>query len=989
MEPETQKNEKNEKEETKEAEDITKKENEKEKEIPKYDEFINLSYEEFGANCINGISKFFSTNLYICSLKIYSKDKFNVEIKVKKKVSDFERLYKLINSKYSKMNLQPFPTFLFTKVDEYVNYFDNLLNDIIKMAKENEEMKIIYLKFLYDFFIEDKAKDISEIRGEIISDMFTKENSNVLKTPKNSKFKISFTNLINKKPKEKDKKEKDKKEKEKEKEIKKEQESKKEKRKSKDEDNDFLNGVSIIENEWENLLIKITDEDKFQGYIKIINQCLFICKVKPEENIEESFDYIIPLYNINVDIRKNKYRNDLKKSLKYTKRISSKEIYDLYYCDSSAMNMKLSEINTDIELTLYHNFSQYFINIFFGKDNTISQLKNFVEFIENSSYIMFLKDVNYFPYIKQISEKYINIYGLLYINIDSLQIPNFSEECFIQIISHPYMFNTKKLIYTEDIQDNIYSINQQFILPIHNRFGKIKFQIYQEVFKGVLIKSKEHEEVYEAYIEITQILNQFNNKEIYFNLVFKSLEKEPVKKKKSNLLNVLDEEDTNKKITTNLLLTIRDYSSPFVLFENNKNKLILEDLEAEDDNIGVKAIFKRLRKTFYLFDELNLLYYSIYQFKYPIFSFLCMLFVFGHLYFIESKYIVKFLISILIIIIVSQSHFYKKYLEFYVNKYVFSYKNPYDLKSKIITTKNEIEDKELKNPDYLIEKEELNIINDIIDPLANFSKYKLKYLGFLVKISKIIASVEKIKNLFLWTDPKLTIYFLFLLIMLYLILFKIDFKYLIFLSLMKKFFCGFFYYRNKYKNNKEIGRIILEYAVQNWREFNNRLENKFKRLENQNKIDLSTIRVYDKRFQDIIIDFFDKYTNAVISSTIFNIINSLKDMQNEIGKCEGILKIKKTSPLYRYVKNNDKIYTKEVEIEDLFYYFIQNIKSDFYILRNKDELKSYKIEEKNVNEDRYLSLSSENFVAKKSDEKIDSKNDNKKEKEKEKNKKWL
>ena len=82
------------------------------------------------------------------------------------------------------MNLQPFPTILFTKIDEYVNYFDNLLNDIIKMAKENEEMKIIYLKFLYDFFIEDKTKEISELKGEIISDMFTKENSNVLKTPK-------------------------------------------------------------------------------------------------------------------------------------------------------------------------------------------------------------------------------------------------------------------------------------------------------------------------------------------------------------------------------------------------------------------------------------------------------------------------------------------------------------------------------------------------------------------------------------------------------------------------------------------------------------------------------------------------------------------------------------------------------------------------------------------------------------------------------------
>ena len=992
MEPENPKNKKAEKEEIKEAEDNTKTENEKELEIPKYDDFINLSYEEFGANCINCISKFFSTNLYLCSLKIYSKDKFNVEIKVKKKVADFERLYKLINSKYSKMNLQPFPTFLFTKTEEYVNYFDNLLNDIIKMAKENEEMKIIYLKFLYDFFIEDKTKEISGLKGEIISDMFTKENSEVLKTPKNSKFKISFTNIINsnKKPKDKDK-EKDKKEKD----LKKEQKNKEEKRKSKDEDLEFLNGLYIIENEWDNITIKITDENVFQGYIKIINQCLFISKANPEENIEDCFDYIIPLYNINIDIRKNKYGKDAKKSLIYTKRISSKEIYDLYYCDQSAMNMKLEEINTDIEITLNHNYSQYFINIFFGKENTINQLKNFVEFIENNSYILFLKDINPFPYIKQITEKYINIYGLLYLSIDSLQIPNISEECFIQILSYPYMFNTKKLVNTENNEDYIYKINQQFIIPIHNRFGKIKFQIYQDVFKGVLIKSKDHEVVYEACIEITQILNQFNNKEINFHLIFKSLEKESVKKKKNNLLNPIEEDGVNKKMKTNLLLTIKDYSSPFVLFENNKNKLILEDLEAEDDNIGVKIIFKRLRKTFYLFDELYLLYCSIYQFKYPIFSFLCMLFIFGHLYFIETKYIVKFLISILIIILISQSQVYKKYLESYVNKYVFSYKNPFDLKSKIISTKNELEDKELKNPDYLIEKEELNIINDILDPLANFSKYKLKYLGFLVKISKIIASVEKIKNLFLWTDPKLTVYFLFLLIMAYLFLFKIDFKYLIFISLAKKFFFGFFYYRSKYNNNKEVGRIILEHAVQNWREFNNRLENKFKRLENEKNIDLSTIRVYDKRFQDIIIDFFVKYSNAVISSTIFNIINSLKDMQNEIGKCEGVLKIKKSSPLYRYVKNNDKIYTKEVEIEDIFYYFIQNIKSDFYILRNKEDIKSYKNEIKNVNEDRYLSLSSENFVNKnnnenrdiKKDDKKDDKKEKEKEKEKEKNKK--
>jgi len=214
----------------------------------------------------------------------------------------------------------------------------------------------------------------------------------------------------------------------------------------------------------------------------------------------------------------------------------------------------------------------------------------------------------------------------------------------------------------------------------------------------------------------------------------------------------------------------------------------------------------------------------------------------------------------------------------------------------------------------------------------------------------------------------------------YLLLYKIDFKYLIIFSMSKKFIIGFFYYRNKYQNNKEIGRILLEHAVKNWRELIGNNNTKFERLRSQ--IDLATIRVFDHRFMDIIINIFETNSNTVLSSHIFNMINSLKDMQNEIGKCEGILKIKKTSPLYRYVKNNDKIYTKDVEIEDLFYYFIQNIKSDFYILRNKEELKSYKYEEKNVNEDRYLSLSSENFVAKKNEDNIEIKKDNKKEKEK-------
>ena len=89
----------------------------------------------------------FSNNLFCCSLKIYSKDKFNLEIRVKKVIGDFERLYNIINSKYSKIQLPEFPSKItvLLKDEELIIYFENLLNRIIKAAQEHDEMKIIYL----------------------------------------------------------------------------------------------------------------------------------------------------------------------------------------------------------------------------------------------------------------------------------------------------------------------------------------------------------------------------------------------------------------------------------------------------------------------------------------------------------------------------------------------------------------------------------------------------------------------------------------------------------------------------------------------------------------------------------------------------------------------------------------------------------------------------------------------------------------------------
>ena len=48
-----------------------------------------------------------------------------------------------------------------------------------------------------------------------------------------------------------------------------------------------------------------------------------------------------------------------------------------------------------------------------------------------------------------------------------------------------------------------------------------------------------------------------------------------------------------------------------------------------------------------------------------------------------------------------------------------------------------------------------------------------------------------------------------------------------------------------------------------------------------------------------------------------------------------MLKIKKTTKLYHYQKESLDVFIKPVEPEDVFVYFVQNIKSDYYIAKHK------------------------------------------------------
>ena len=111
----------------------------------------------------------------------------------------------------------------------------------------------------------------------------------------------------------------------------------------------YLNGVRINEK-------RLAGEKQFNGFIKIFSQYLFINRKKPFI-IEEDFDFIVPLYKINIDITKIKYNDDEQQSVRFKMSISSKEIYDLFYSDIPIYNMQISEIKTEIAFHLYHNYS--------------------------------------------------------------------------------------------------------------------------------------------------------------------------------------------------------------------------------------------------------------------------------------------------------------------------------------------------------------------------------------------------------------------------------------------------------------------------------------------------------------------------------------------------------------------------------------------------------------------------------------------------------
>jgi hypothetical protein len=533
---------------------------------------------------------------------------------------------------------------------------------------------------------------------------------------------------------------------------------------------------------------------------------------------------------------------------------------------------------------------------------------------------------------------------------------------------------------------------QTFVLPIHNKFEKLKIEIYTKNLQGVFAKREIVEKICEYEILIPDIMNSicFGDKKIQINC--------------DNI-----SKGTKSGSKTLINIKIQNCTSILSNFIKNKNKGVLEDMSIEksEEDLSIKKLFKRLKKILILIKDFKEYYKTIFRFKYPNFSYVAMISSIAYLLFFDIKYFLVHLLFLMFIIAFFQSHYYKKYFSLYTNSYVYGRRNDLDFSGDSLNamTKIELEDSEVKKDTYLTDKgQKPNLIKIFIEPIKTYKIFRDSYHKVLIKFTRYVSNLEKIKNLFLFTDPIISIYFMAILILCIFLIYSIEFKYLMLYVIVKRFFVGYSYYTKKHINNLEIANLVLKHCHQeykskqkyaishdlhimksalnsiingnadnfnsysndnnktvqlipnilnnvnaiSWNNSNtNNPENKdniieFEDIEDKIRQirysenmtvshDIDNVLVFEDKFKLFIKEQLEKHIDLVISNEFLNSIAKMGEIKEVIGKCKGILKIKKDSILFNKTINNPKIYKESLDADQIFIYFIQNVKSDFYL----------------------------------------------------------
>ena len=695
-------------------------------------------------------------------------------------------------------------------------------------------------------------------------------------------------------------------------------------------------------NIWENLLVKTTLKDFCLHKMKIKEKCLFLSydeklKHKKEIHHEEKeldrkisgdldknkdFDFylVIPLYKINIEIYRIIYPLLLSedKTLitvpEYYKkvRISSSEIYDL---DNYAPDSTLNEINSEIEIKLYHDYDRFQTFIRFRKDWKISDITNCLSKILESSFTNKPKS----QFIEDVYESNMDSFGNIMIDLVEFSAPYFKGKVKIKINYEPYTFYSKAVISKAS-----FCFDQKFIIPKHNRFKYLKIYIYKTK-EGGLIRKKDEDKLISVYeIPLPKLINVYhlNKDPIEFNL---KPTKEKAKKKKMKYTEMV------------LKLKCIDYSSLLAILVKNTNKRVLDSYPLRnkdgdsEEPYTITILLKRIKRVLYMFKNIYGFYEMLKFFKYPVVSILFWIVLLFYTLVCDPRFWMTHLVVFILSILFFYSSIFQNYIFPKLKPILFYVRNKYDTPSLLAATESQKNKEEVAQNDYLTKKKGF-----FIPSIKDIKEYKHTYIDLLFRLSRITSFCEKFKNLFLWTDPLLSFYMMVLLILFVLITWKIEIRFLICFSVSKKLFFGIFYYKNKLINNLEIARIVTSDAFEIWKRDKLAKEKDDKKDKKEKKI----IKIMEKKSLDdeklktILKNKLYEHSNIILSDKFFEKMETLGDVIEELGKIQDILKIKRLSYLFQLTKNNPKIFPKEIEPEDIFAYFIQNIKSDYYLAQN-------------------------------------------------------
>ena len=743
--------------------------------------------------------------------------------------------------------------------------------------------------------------------------------------------------------------------------------------------------ISENDNIWHNIIIKTSLKDYCPQTVKIKERCMLLYDEEENklDNIDEkiiientrdkedNYYLIIPLYKINIEIYRiiyqpifkeekkdeNKDQNNKNESqikdnsvdknetpdnndkdnsdikskdeeiiknpeiISYVKRktkyINSSEIYQF---ESYAPDAKLSEIYSEIELRLYHDYDFFETFIKFGMNCKIKEVKNFLAKIEQSSYSNQTKSL----YINDITESYMDSFGNIMVDIISFKAPYFEGKIRIKVSLEPYLIPTRTIM-----SDKVFIFNQKFILPKHNRFKYLKFLVYKIKEEGLIIK-KDAEKLIATYeIPLPKLLNTYFIPKDKIEVKLKPVkEKQKKKQKYSNM--TLD-------------YKFQDFSTLLSLLVKNTNKRVLDDYPLynkegdSEEPYTISTLLKRIKRVLAMFKNIYYFYKMLQNFKYPVLSSLFILLLIFYTFFCDPKFFLTHTLVFLASILFYYSSVFHIYIYPKISPIFFYFRNKYDTPSEIAATESQKNKEEIAKNDYLINKK----TGFYIPSFKELKEVKHAYIDLLFRLSRIASFFEKFKNLFLWTDPLLSFYMLVLLLFFLLLVWNIEFRYIACFSIVKKFIFGIFFYKNKLINNKEIARIVVTDAFNIWKKEKEEKEKEEKKVEEGVIKTMEKKALDDEKLKSTIKAKLYEHSNIILSDKFYDNMETIGDVIEELGKVEDVLKIKRLSYLFHYTKNNSKIYRKDIDPEDIFAYFLQNIKSDYYRASNGFITKDY------------------------------------------------